>query len=637
MYEILEFDIIIRKLAEYALSDNVKDKIHKLNPYMDEAKVIAKIEETTEAKEIIVKYGNPPTVPMVTLSKNIKDIEAGKILSPEQLFSIKQFLTACRRMQNYLHKAEDSKVQLSLIGRSIKVIMELEDEIDNSIRSNTVYYKATNELFNLHKKVDSLGIKIKDKLNSILQTKKTYFSESFIVTRSGHYTLPVKKEFAKKIEGINYDVSKSGNTVFIEPASINRFSEKLLKLDIEKENEIRKILSVLTIKCADYLTDIIMNMKIMENLDFIFAKAKLSISMNATPPIINTNKYINIINGRHPLLDVKEVIPLNIEFGNKERSALIITGPNTGGKTVTLKTVGLFSLMSQSGLHVPAKECNMCLVNAVLCDIGDGQSISENLSTFSSHMKNIIEILNNADDQSLVLLDELGSGTDPAEGMGLAVAILEKLKSSNCLLIATTHYPEIKNFAKQTYGFVNAKMAFDRENLLPLYKLEIGEAGESCALYIASRLGLDKTLIDRAYQVTYDNKKESDVIEISKSDITYSNYKKNKIRIRKISNKKDSTKEVISKFNIGDCVRVSPNNEIGIIFKGANDKGIVGVQIKKVKTYINHKRLELYINANELYPDEYDFNIVFDSVENRKAKKKMSKRHVADIVVSYDD
>jgi DNA mismatch repair ATPase MutS len=333
-------------------------------------------------------------------------------------------------------------------------------------------------------------------------------------------------------------------------------------------------------------------------------------------------------------------VPLNFEF-QPGINGVIITGPNTGGKTVALKTVGLFTMMAQSGLHIPCEEADICLTNAILCDIGDGQSITENLSTFSSHISNIIEILEVADYESLVLLDELGSGTDPQEGMGIAIAILEELKEKQCLFVATTHYPEIKEFAATTPGIMNARMAFDRESMSPLYQLEIGEAGESCALYIATRLGLPEKLIKRAKQAVgqslqapYHSILTREILKDEKNETVSTNVfiPKQPVKLSRIEKLKEvKIKEVPTRairFEIGDSVIVYPQKKIGLVFEKTNMKGDIGVQIAGKKEYVNFKRLQLKASAKDMYPEDYDFSIVFDTVANRKARHKMDKGHV---------
>jgi len=300
--------------------------------------------------------------------------------------------------------------------------------------------------------------------------------------------------------------------------------------------------------------------------------------------------------------------------------------------------VGLLSLMAQSGLHVPADErSSVCIFDSVWCDIGDGQSISQNLSTFSSHMTNIIDVLGKSTDSSLILFDELGSGTDPAEGMGIATAILEELLVKGCLFTVTTHYPEIKEFATGTQGVINARMAFDRESLMPLYRLEIGEAGESCALHIAQRLGMPAHILERAREITYSG--TSTITPTSHDEST--NKESVIITVTPLEVNEEPEKDVIihrsQTFNIGDSVTVYPQKSVGIIYARANSKGELGVQIKGKKQLINHKRIKLRIAADELYPEDYDFSIIFDTVANRKARHLMSRKHVAGTTVVIDE
>jgi dsDNA-specific endonuclease/ATPase MutS2 len=466
--------------------------------------------------------------------------------------------------------------------------------------------------------------------------------EGYVATRNGHYVLPVKKEFKHMVSGSVLDISSSGSTYFIEPTAVAKLKEELSIQEITESNEERRILYVLSALVGENAFQVRLNMEAMETLDFIFAKAKLSLDMKAIPAAMNTDRYIQIINGRHPLIKPAECIPLNFAIG-KGSSGIVITGPNTGGKTVALKTVGLLQLMAQSGLHVPCEEALLCMNNLVLCDIGDGQSITENLSTFSSHITNIINILTYTDRESLILLDELGSGTDPAEGMGIAIAILEELMHKGCLFVATTHYPEVKEYANTTEGLVNAKMAFDRESLKPLYRLEIGEAGESCALYIAKRLGLPKHMLERAYQEAYCSTIEKAHNNIDRNFIENATDDLREITTPQIIishiEKQQEPKQVnirSQRFHIGDSVVVYPQKKIGIVFRVADEKGEVGVQIQKKKEFINHKRLQLKVAATEMYPEDYDFSIVFDTVANRKARHKMDKGFQPDLEISYE-
>ncbi len=360
------------------------------------------------------------------------------------------------------------------------------------------------------------------------------------------------------------------------------------------------------------------------------AKGKLSTEQNAVSPSINTSRYINIVKGRHPLINKDICKPIDFEIGG-DVTGIVITGPNTGGKTVALKMVGLFCIMAQCGLHVPCESADICMNGNVLCDIGDGQNISENLSTFSAHIKNVVAILDSVTSESLVLLDELGSGTDPTEGTGIAIAILEQLRNTNCLFVATTHYDKVKSYADAMPNLLNAKMTFNKDTLKPDYRLVIGQAGESCAFYIAEKLGFPKPMLEYA-KAQSGKKTDEEFVDVP---LLY-NPKNHGKKIRK-NKAVDKSCEHAESFNIGDSVTVYPEKKIGIVFRTADEKGNVGVQISGKKRLVNHKRLKLKVSAAQMYPPDYDFSIIFDTVANRKASKKMNKRHCPDLSVTIEN
>ncbi|MDP4171165.1 MAG: endonuclease MutS2, partial [Bacillota bacterium] len=477
--------------------------------------------------------------------------------------------------------------------------------------------------------------RLKEKVQQMVRSNKykTYLQENVVSQRDGRYVIAVKKEYRTKVKGAVLDSSASGATLFIEPEEISNSQEQLTWLMADEEVEIQKILHYLTGLVESKESQIRLAIEIMVHYDFLFAKAKYSRVIQGSAVKLNDRGYIKLNDARHPLL-ASQAIPLTLEMGDEE-TALVITGPNTGGKTVTIKTVGLLTIMAQCGLHLPVKAgSEVSLYQKVLVDIGDGQSIVDNLSTFSSRIVNIIEILKEANDRSLVLLDELGSGTDPAEGMGLATAILEQLFKKGSTLLATTHYSEIKEFADKTSGFLNGSMEFDLQTLKPTYRLIVGKGGESQAFSIALKLGIHPQIIERAHQITY------------KEDKNYHFEPKN------VQEKKEMEKQIIinkhgkrvprkisdlnaSKFHMGDNVKILRTNEIGIVFTGPDSHGDYIVQVKGEKIEINHKRIELYIAAKELYPDNYDFDIIFQTKENRKKSNLLSRRHEADIIIDY--
>lgn len=630
---VIEFSVIRERLADIALTEKAKERARALTPSLREAEVRQRLLETTGARNILDSFGTPPLSSLQNIKKAIQLSEVGAMLVPEQLAEILLFLTTCGRAKRYLKQAEAIDDTVATYGQSLYQMEELAADIDLCIRNDAVDDQASPELRSIRRKIITSGESIKAKLESMLRSKKEWFSEGFIVMRGGRYALPVKKAYRSQVGGAVVDISSSGNTIFIEPEDARKLTDALAELRIAEDNEIRRILYTLSAQVASYHRELAQNIDCMEILDFVFAKAQLSAVMKAKPPQMSTERKIRIVRGRHPLLDERSCVPLDFEMGG-DINGVIITGPNTGGKTVALKTVGLLSMMAQSGLHVPAAEGSLFAMHAnVLCDIGDGQSITENLSTFSSHMTNIIGILRETTHESLVLLDELGSGTDPAEGMGLAVAILEELRQKGCLLVATSHYPEIKEYAQYTPGMTNARMAFDRETLEPLYALQMGEAGESCAIYIAERLGFPAHMLETARRTAYSAKRKEP------ADRIISGATMPRIEYPSQIQKKNDAPAVPRKcdmYKVGDSVRVFPQKEIGIVYRRADEKGIIGVQIRNHKLLVPHKRIKLVAPAEQLYPEGYDLSVVLDSVENRKARHKMEKGHRPDLAVRYE-
>ncbi len=624
-YKTLEFDQILNMLSENALSDAAKTRCLALAPSLKQAEVRRWMDETTQARRILEQAGTPPLSPMVELQKVLSLVQADAMLLPEQLEQVLAFLTACRRLRAYLKRAESTESALAWYGTAIDPLEEIERELLRCIRSGALEDHASDALCDIRRRQLAATDQIKAKLEALLRKNKGWFSESFISVRGGRYTLPVKREHKNDVTGTVVERSNTGGTCFIEPASVGRLQSALHALEVEEDSEIRRILYTLTALVSDHLPALKRNAETMQTLDFLFAKGKLSLTMQAIPVGITTDRRIRLVGARHPLLDKASAVPLNFAAGG-ETSGVVITGPNTGGKTVALKTVGLLSLMAQSGLHLPVEtDSSLCMHNLVLCDVGDGQSISENLSTFSAHIKNVLDILRQATGESLVLLDELGSGTDPAEGMGIAVAILDALCAKGCLFAATTHYPEIKAYAANTPGLINARMAFDRESLRPLYRLEMGEAGESCALYIAERLGMPQAMLRRAREAAYAGQpvQGEPTPQLHKNTDSFGKATAPKI----VAQKAPQATRRCDTFQIGDSVLVYPTKETGIVYACANDRGEIGIQVKGIKRLINHKRVKLQVPASALYPADYDLSIVLDTVENRKARRILERRH----------
>lgn len=640
---ILEFHIIKQMLSDYALSEQAKTRLKQLTPTLNEQECHRRIKQTTEAKQMIEHFGNPPVTAMPDIEAILDLAQKGAMLTPEQLTKIIRFLSSCRQMQRYLAKAEHLQTHMTTYGQSIAAAEDLSEELNRCIRNHLVDDGASPQLRDIRRKIEVTKQQIKIKLESILKTKRAYCSDYVPVTRNGHFVLPVRKEYKHQVSGTVIDQSGSGGTVFIEPSAVQKLQQQLVTIEIEEHQEVEKILYTLSGLVDAYQAELKQNIEVMIILDVAFAKAKLSLEMQAIPVPIVSEHRMSIRLARHPLLDKQQCVPLNFSIGEMSKQeplrGIVITGPNTGGKTVALKTVGLLSMMVQSGLHVPvAQGSYFCMHNQILCDIGDGQSITQNLSTFSAHILNIMEILQKTSQDTLVLLDELGSGTDPTEGMGIAIAILEELQSKGCLFVATTHYSEVKEFAATAKGLTNAKMAFDKETLKPLYRLELGEAGESCALYIAKRLGFSDHFIQRAAHYAYANTtvvKTPPLDLLSERQQTKPEKTQVKPQIQRAPKEKKLPEKAL-RFQIGDSVIVYPKKQIGIVYKRSNEQAQIGVQIQKSKHLISYKRLQLQTPASELYPPDYDFSIIFDSVENRKARKKMSKHHDPNQVIYYD-
>ncbi len=629
-YYTLEFDKIKNQLADFCINESSKANALALEPEMSELTLKKLKLDTDNARKIIDVCGTPPLPNVENAKALINKIEKDGLLYPDELSRFSAFISACKRIKQYLKKARITDASLAFIGDGIDELTEIQDEINRCISGNTVNSDATKELLNIRKSINTCENQLKSKLDEILKAKKKYCSESFVSIKNNRYTIPVKKEYKNQVSGSVVAVSQTGTTVFIEPSAIQKYTDKSASLKIEEAIETDRILYTIAALTDSCKSSIEANISIIENIDFVFAKGKLSTEQNAVSPSINTNRYINIVKGRHPLINKDICKPIDFEIGG-DVTGIVITGPNTGGKTVALKMVGLFCIMAQCGLHVPCESADICMNGNVLCDIGDGQNISENLSTFSAHIKNVVAILDSVTSESLVLLDELGSGTDPTEGTGIAIAILEQLRNTNCLFVATTHYDKVKSYADAMPNLLNAKMTFNKDTLKPDYRLVIGQAGESCAFYIAEKLGFPKPMLEYA-KVQSGKKTDEEFVDVP---LLY-NPKNHGKKIRK-NKAVDKSCEHAESFNIGDSVTVYPEKKIGIVFRTADEKGNVGVQISGKKRLVNHKRLKLKVSAAQMYPPDYDFSIIFDTVANRKASKKMNKRHCPDLSVTIEN
>ena len=504
-FKVLEFDKIIEILKTKASSSLGLHKIENLEPSYDFEEVQYRLQETTEAQSILIKRGHVNLGGIHDVLDKVKRAEIGASLDPGSLLMVADTLRAARVLSNSLSgDSEEEDFNYPIIqslATSLYIHREIEDAVYNAIVSEIeIADSASHTLRDIRRKIVQKNQSIRSKLNTIISsaTYQKYLQDSIISMRGDRFVVPVKAEYRSVVAGIVHDQSSSGATLFIEPMSIVEMNNELRKLKLDEQEEIERILAELSKMIGEIAREIISNQEILEKIDFIFAKGKLSLEMKGIDPKLNKDKSFVIKNGRHPLLDPKKVVANTIYLGD-EFHTLVITGPNTGGKTVTIKTVGLFALMTQSGLHIPADfGSSMCVYDNIFADIGDEQSIEQSLSTFSSHMTRIVSILDKVTEDSLVIFDELGAGTDPVEGAALAIAILEDVRMAGAKCIATTHYSELKNYALTKKGVENAAVEFDVETLSPTYRLLIGVPGKSNAFEISKKLGLSEFVINRA-------------------------------------------------------------------------------------------------------------------------------------------
>ncbi len=506
---LLEFNKIMNLLAEQAGSVLAKDRIVALEPMTNKHMVQDALTETTEAVSVILYKGSIPVGNMGDITGLLGMARKGRCLSMRELLMVKRSLQIAREAKHFLEgDMPDGLKMLPEIGSLLVAIPGLESDIDRSILSeDEMADNASTTLRDIRREIRNKNDMIKSRLQKMVSTNsaKTHLQDAIVTMRNGRYVIPVKKEYASMYPGMVHDQSATGATLFVEPQAVVNLNNELRQLAIDEEAEITRILELFTSRIAEHNNEIENNQKLLVELDFINAKGKLSCMMDARCPKLTDNGEMSIVCGRHPLIPMDKVVPTDIELG-KNWTTLLITGPNTGGKTVTLKTIGLLCLMAQSGLHIPADEASeIPVLDEIFADIGDEQSIEQSLSTFSSHMKNIVEIFSKAGNNCLVLLDELGSGTDPSEGAALGIAELEKLREQGALVVATTHYTELKKYALSTEGVENASMEFNVETLSPTYKLRVGLPGKSNAFEISRKLGLDENIIDRATELLGDN------------------------------------------------------------------------------------------------------------------------------------
>ncbi|WP_088838839.1 endonuclease MutS2 [Listeria sp. ILCC792] len=604
-YQKLGFNELMTRLSENCVSNVAKEKAQEGHIYRTKKSIAHKLAETSEARTILNSGQNLPLAGVSHIDQLIGKIDRGQELMPQELTLIADFLRSTRRVKQFMEKNEHVAPILMGYSGSIESFMDVEDEIYAAIRNGEVVNEASRALRKVRKAILDTQEKISERLEKFMKNSQNrkYIQEFFVSKKNDRYTVPIKASFQKFVPGAIVESSGKGTTVFIEPEAVRKLNDELVGLYAWESAEVYQILMTLTGSIIEKLDGIKHNKDVIAEFDFIFAKGKLSRQMEGISPSINENGIIRLKNARHPFLLGTDHVPLQFEIGENYRS-LVITGPNAGGKTVVLKTIGLLTLMMMAGLHIPADEgAEMAIFDGVFVDIGDNQSIENALSTFSSHMRNIADIVSRTNKQTLLLLDEIGSGTEPNEGAALAVAILEACYKKGATTIATTHYAEIKKYGSEHPDFMNARMAFNQETLEPKYQLIIGESGESNALFIAKKMNLDDKIIRQASRY-----------------MTSKDYVYEKITVRKVE---QDVREPQIEFAKGDRVELLETKEVGLVY--AQDKDDVTVFAGGKQVVVRAKRLARLAKASDLYPADYDLDSLFTSFAERKEARDFER------------
>ncbi|SCC42502.1 endonuclease MutS2 [Bacillus mycoides] len=610
-FEKLQYNELMEIVKSYCVSGLGKELLNKLEPSTSIKVVRNRLNETTEARAIVDAEGHVPFFGISNISSTIQKLEKGMILDPAELVSVSDFLRGCRKIKKFMLDKEFFAPVLASYANSMTEFKSIEEEINFSIKGNSIDAAASKELKRIRNNIDSVDGKIKERLTKFLNSSanKKYIQEFFISKKDDRYTIPIKSTYKNQVAGSIVEASAKGSTVFIEPHTVTKLNAELASWKAEEAMEEYQILATLSGMILENIYHIKINMELISQYDMVFAKAKFSKSIDGIEPKLNDHGHIHLVNCKHPLL-TGQVVPLNFEIGQEYRS-LIITGPNAGGKTIVLKTIGLLTLATMSGLHIAGdKETEIAIFENVFVDIGDNQSIENALSTFSSHMKNLSEIMRMSNNNTLLLFDEIGSGTEPNEGAALAISILEEFYLTGCITIASTHYGEIKRFSEMHGDFMNAAMQFNSETLEPLYKLVIGKSGESNALWIANKMNVKEHVLQRAKE--YMGNKEYRLEKVNES----------KIRKPKFVQEK---RENHYEYKIGDRVKLLDHNDFGIVYKEKDNFYNVVVYYNGEFTEVNVKRITLDVAAKELYPDGYDLNTLFVDYKERKMQHDIER------------
>lgn len=612
-YRVLEFDKIIEKLKAMMSSELAVKYADEVKISMDKIEVVQRLKETTEAVDYIIKRGEPPLFGIYEMSGYMKRLEIGGYLTAGQLIKVGDFLRVSRYLKTYLAH-DDSDLQSEILvnySDGLMAFKKIEDTISDAIISeNEIADSASQKLSSIRRQIAKKKDSIRERLSSIIYSGSEYLQDAIVTIREGRYVIPVKNEHKSKVKGIVHDVSSSKQTVYIEPLAVVNINNELRSLEVEEREEIERILQEISKKVDDVRHEILLNQDLLRDIDFIFAKGKLSLEYDGRKPIINDRGYVNLKSARHPLLDKKKVVPINISLGG-EFTSLIITGPNTGGKTVSIKTLGLLTLMAQYGLHIPTMEdSEIAIFDKVLADIGDEQSIEQSLSTFSSHMVNIVEILKEITPKSLVIFDELGAGTDPTEGAALARSIMDFMLRRKIRCISTTHYNQLKLYALSTDGVQNASMEFNVDTLSPTYKLLIGVPGKSNAFEISRKLGLPDIIIrDAKKMISEDNIEFEEVLSSIEKDRTRIEEYKQAAEIESLEYKKknEKLKKEIEKLNqerekVLEKAREEANR---LVLTTRENMELVINELSELREQMNSAQARKLQEAQDLYRESF--------------------------------
>ncbi|WP_232699527.1 endonuclease MutS2 [Brevibacillus daliensis] len=603
-FDKLQFTALKELVKSFCISDLGKQLLDKQQPSSNLSVVKNRLNETSEARNILNAESHIPLLGTSNINFMIDKLEKGMILEPSELVGIADFLRGCRKIKTFMRDKQFFAPVLSSYSQSMSEFPSIEEEITFSIKGSRVDSAASKDLKRIRTQIQATEGKIEERLNKFLKSNvnKEYIQEFFVSKKGDRFTIPIKASFKNQVAGTVVEISSKGSTVFIEPEAISKLNVELAMLKSEESIEEYQILATLCGMISEKIHEVTINIDLISQYDMIFAKAKYSKSIDGIEPRLNNHGLIKLVKCKHPLLH-GTIVPLDFEIGQDYRSS-VITGPNAGGKTIVLKTIGLVTLATMSGFHISADESTeIAIFEKIFVDIGDNQSIENALSTFSSHIKNISEIMRDSKNNTLLLFDEIGSGTEPNEGAALAIAILEEFYHMGCITVATTHYGEIKRYSEIHSDFMNAAMQFDSETLTPLYKLIIGESGDSNAIWIAQKMNLREQVIQKA-----------------------TNYMKNKVyNLDRVRDNKIKKPEIVStkvkemyEYQIGDKVKLLEKNDFGLVYKGRDNFNNLVVLYKGEFIEVNDKRITLELKASELYPKGYNVNTLFIAYQDRK-------------------